>query len=59
MVFKKTFKQGFHIQGKKELSRGDKYIEIPAPYMVKIHLLQHIGTPSEPVVKVGDYVKVG
>ena len=59
MVFKKTFKHGFHIQGKKELSRGDNYIEIPAPYMVKIPLLQHIGTPSEPVVKVGDYVKVG
>ncbi|MFM1515777.1 electron transport complex subunit RsxC [Helcococcus ovis] len=59
MVFKNTFKHGFHIQGKKELSRGDKYIEIPAPYIVKIPLLQHIGTPSEPVVKVGDYVKVG
>lgn len=59
MVLKKTFKRGFHIYSKKELSRGNKYIEIPAPDMVKIPLLQHIGTPSEPIVQVGDYVKVG
>lgn len=59
MVLKHTFKNGYHIHSKKELSRGDKYIEIPAPDMVKIPMLQHIGTPSTPIVKVGDYVRVG
>lgn len=59
MVLKNTFKRGFHIHSKKELSHGNKYIEIPAPDIVKIPMLQHIGTPSNPIVKVGDYVKVG
>lgn len=59
MVLGKTFKRGLHILSRKELSRGNEYIEIPAPEMIKIPMLQHIGTPSKPVVAVGDYVKVG
>lgn len=59
MVLKNTFKQGYHIHSHKELSRGNKYIEMPTPDVVKIPMLQHIGTPSNPIVKVGDYVKVG
>lgn len=59
MVLKNTFRNGFHIESKKELSRGNEYIEIPASDIVKIPLLQHIGTPSTPIVKIGDYVKVG
>lgn len=58
-MFKKTFKQGFHIHAKKELSRGREYITIPAPDVAKISMLQHIGTPANPIVEVGDYVKVG
>lgn len=58
-MLKKTFKQGFHIPSKKGLSRGKEYIVMPAPDVVKISCLQHIGTPSNPIVEVGDYVKVG
>lgn len=58
-MLKKTFKQGFHIHSKKELSRGPKYIEMPAPDIIKLPMLQHIGVPAEPIVEVGDYVKVG
>ena len=32
---------------------------IPAPETVTLPMNQHIGAPCEPVVKVGDYVKVG
>lgn len=60
MVFKKnTFKQGHHIPAKKELSRGNEYIIMPAPEVVKLSMLQHIGAPANPIVEVGDYVKVG
>lgn len=58
-MLSRTFKQGFHIHSKKEMSRGTKYIEMPAPDIVKISMLQHIGAPANPIVKVGDYVKVG
>lgn len=59
MVFGITFKGGFHVHGHKELSNTGKFIEIPAPKIVKIPLLQHIGSPCAPVVKKGDEVKVG
>lgn len=59
MGLKNTFKNGYHIHSHKELSRGDNYIEIPAPDLLKFSMLQHIGTPSNPIVSVGDYVKVG
>lgn len=59
MVLGRTFKRGFHIPSRKELSRGRKYIEIPAPDIMKYPMLQHIGTPAKPIVEVGDYIKVG
>lgn len=59
MVFNKTFKQGRHIHSHKELSRGNKYIEMPTPDIIKLPMLQHIGTPAKPIVEVGEYVKVG
>ena len=34
-------------------------IEIPAPEQVIIPLLQHIGSPAEPKVQIGDIVKLG
>ncbi len=33
--------------------------KIPAPETVAISMAQHIGAPCEPLVKVGDKVKVG
>ncbi|MBV1756357.1 MAG: electron transport complex subunit RsxC [Dethiosulfatibacter sp.] len=54
-----TFKGGIHPPHHKEQTEN-KAIEIaPVPKEVVIPLVQHIGAPCEPVVKVGDYVKVG
>ncbi len=54
-----TFKGGIHPPENKEVTEG-KSIEIfPAPTMVYIPVLQHIGAPLEPVVKVGDRVLKG
>ena len=54
-----TFKGGIHPPENKEVTEG-KSIEIfPAPKMVYIPVLQHIGAPLEPVVKVGDRVLKG
>jgi len=38
---------------------NNKIIELPAPKEVIIPLSQHVGAPAEPLVNVGDTVKVG
>ncbi len=54
-----TFKGGVHPFEHKELT-ADKAIEtMPLPKNVSIPLLQHIGAPCEPLVKINDTVKVG
>lgn len=54
-----TFKGGIHPPHHKTHTEN-KAIEVtPVPKEVVIPLAQHIGAPCEPVVKVGDYVKVG
>ena len=54
-----TFKGGIHIPDYKELTK-DKAIErANEPKVVYIPLHQHVGTPCEALVKVGDQVKVG
>ncbi|BDU49695.1 electron transport complex subunit RsxC [Haliovirga abyssi] len=54
-----TFKGGIHPPERKELAE-DKEIEVfAAPKVVYIPLIQHIGSPLDPLVKVGDEVKVG
>jgi electron transport complex protein RnfC len=54
-----TFKGGIHPPHNKKHTEN-KAIEIaPVPKEVIIPLVQHIGAPCEPVVKVGDLVKVG
>lgn len=54
-----TFKGGIHIPDYKELTK-DKAIErANEPKIVYIPLHQHVGTPCEALVKVGDQVKVG
>ncbi|NOZ61525.1 MAG: electron transport complex subunit RsxC [Calditrichaeota bacterium] len=56
---KLTFKGGVHPHEYKELAE-DKAIEVmPAPELVIIPVQQHIGAPAEPVVAVGDEVKIG
>ncbi len=52
----KNYPYGIHIKDMKELC-ADKPIEkMPAPPKVYISMLQHIGAPAIPIVKVGDKV---
>ncbi|MBL7087164.1 MAG: electron transport complex subunit RsxC [Candidatus Cloacimonetes bacterium] len=55
----KTFKGGVHPHDFKYLSNKVPIEDFPAPDKVIIHLSQHIGAPSNPIVKVGDFVKKG
>ena len=55
----KPFFRGIHVPDRKELAR-DRAIEVfDAPSVATIALSQHIGKPSEPAVKAGDYVGMG
>jgi electron transport complex protein RnfC len=55
----KTFPGGIHTHDYKNLSKQSAIEKIAKPSKVIIPLSQHIGAPSEPVVKVGDQVIVG
>ncbi len=55
----KTFPGGVHPHDYKHFSANAKVEEMPLPSRVVIHLSQHIGAPSTPVVAVGDEVKAG
>lgn len=54
-----TFKGGANVPGFKEFTEGKPIEKAIEPDIVKIPLHQHIGAPCEPLVKVGDYVKLG
>jgi electron transport complex protein RnfC len=53
----------FHIGGihpkENKLSKGKKIEIAPLPQVVTIPMAQHIGKPANPIVAVGDTVKVG
>ena len=53
-----SFKGGIHIHDHKETSGLEVKPLMPCPKHI-FPLIQHIGTPIEPIVKVGDTVKVG
>ncbi len=55
----KTFSGGVHPHGCKHFSKDSPIRELPLPEKVIIQMSQHIGAPSNPVVKVGDEVKAG
>lgn len=55
----KFFSRGVHVPDGKSLARDGAIEVFPSPEIAAISLCQHIGKPSEPVVGVGDYVKVG
>ena len=59
MSTKFTFKGGIHPPQSKSFTENVPIEEAPAPDIVVIPLSQHIGAPCEPLVKVGDTVKVG
>ena len=54
-----TFKGGIHPPHFKKQTEHLPIEEAKMPKVVAIPLQQHIGAPCEPLVKVGDYVKVG
>ena len=54
-----TFKGGVHVPHHKELTQAIPLKSAKDPEMVIIPLQQHIGAPCDPLVKVGDRVKVG
>lgn len=60
MIFSKlTFKGGVHPPESKELAEHHGIETLPLPQQVIIPVQQHLGAPAEPIVNVGDEVKVG
>lgn len=55
----KTFPHGIHPPESKELTADKAIEEMPPPEKVFIPLLQHFGTPAEPLVQKGDEVFLG
>lgn len=54
-----TFKGGIHPSYRKECTEKKALKRAESPKVVYIPLQQHIGSPSNPIVKVGEYVKLG
>src|SRR5690625_4234108 len=54
-----TFKGGVNVPHYKDLTENLSIEKAKMPAMVTIPLHQHTGAPCEPLVKVGDTVKVG
>lgn len=54
-----TFKGGVHPPEFKELTEHHAIKDMPLPQTVVIPLVQHIGAPCKPLVKVGDTVLTG
>ena len=50
---------GVHPSEHKEYSEHKDLLPFPAPKVAVIPMAQHLGAPANPVVQVGDYVKVG
>ncbi|MCX8129807.1 MAG: electron transport complex subunit RsxC [Clostridia bacterium] len=58
MFSKKGFKGGVAVPHKKNTTSCET-VKMSLPEKVAIPMVQHIGAPCEPIVKKGDYVKVG
>ena len=54
-----SFKGGTHPPHSKEATEESAIIKAKSPEVVVIPMQQHIGAPCEPIVKIGDEVKVG
>jgi electron transport complex protein RnfC len=50
---------GIHPSERKEMSEHLALERFPEPLNVVIHMSQHAGAPAQPIVEVGQYVKVG
>lgn len=56
---KLTFKGGVHVPEFKELTEKKSIVVAESPQFAYIPLHQHTGAPCEPIVNVGDRVKIG
>jgi electron transport complex protein RnfC len=56
LLGRKTFRHGVHPGTFKELTAEREIERMPFPDEVVLHLRQHLGAPSKPVVKAGDRV---
>ena len=54
-----TFRGGIHPDTMKEDTKDKPVVDINAPEMMIFPMIQHIGAPAVPIVKIGDTVKVG
>jgi electron transport complex protein RnfC len=54
-----TFRGGVHPPDKKELSKGAAIEKAKAPKAIAVPLSQHIGAPNNPIVEIGQEVKMG
>ncbi|MCM8784015.1 MAG: electron transport complex subunit RsxC [Candidatus Omnitrophica bacterium] len=59
MFFKKTFPGGIHPPTYKNLTQNYPLEEIPSPQKVVLPLIQHSGSPAEPLVKPEEVVSMG
>ncbi len=50
---------GVHPNANKQATHDRNIAKLPVPGLLRIPLLQHIGSPAQPVVKLGDYVLKG
>ncbi len=55
----KTFKGGFHVPDRKDLTAGVSIEDMPVVTDYFVSVSQHIGKPAQPVVKAGDEVVEG
>ncbi len=55
----RTFRGGFHPEERKDLTASKPIVTLEAPKILVIPMVQHIGAPCEPLVQVGDTVKMG
>ena len=55
----KTLPGGIHPHDNKAFSKDKKIEEMPLPKKIVIPLSQHIGSPSKPIIKIGDEVLAG
>ena len=56
---KRFFWGGIHPAGHKEMAPAASIAVLPAPAQVVVPLSQHIGSPAQPLVSVGDLVAMG
>lgn len=56
---KRYFFGGIHPPGNKDLASAAVITTLPAPAIVTVPLVQHIGAPAKPLVNVGDVVARG